>query len=100
MITKPGNFNGLNINLFLEPLKESIFTDARGLRIMIHNESYIPTSNDGFPVNAGVKNSIQITRTDYYRLGPPYNDCVKPGDTHDSELYNYMINSNMSYTLG
>ena len=99
-LTKPGNLNGLRIDILLEPKRESLISDARGLQMMVHNESYFPTANDGFAINAGVRNSVQVTRTDYTRLGPPYNQCVKEGDKHDSELYNYMINEGLSYSRG
>ena len=92
--------NGLRIDLLVEPMRESFVSNARGLQMLIHNESYTAPDTDGFPINTGVRNSIQVTRTDYKRLGQPYNNCVKEGEKHDSELYNYMINANLTYGQG
>ena len=65
---------------------------------MIYNNSYIPNTNDGFPISSGGRTSIEIKRNDFLRLGEPFNNCVKTGDKSDSDLYNYILQAGETYS--
>jgi hypothetical protein len=77
-----------------------------GLRLIIHNESIDPgyyggLAKNGMYIPTGQANDIAVKKTFTYKLGPPYNYClkdVKSINSYDSDIYRYMIKStNYSY---
>jgi hypothetical protein len=80
-----GSIFGFELKLNLEKIlidNGTIFDDSDGVRIIIHNSSYDPAyykgrSSDGFNVAPGFNHLISIKRTFSYKLGLPYNNCLK-----------------------
>ena len=104
-----GSIYGLDLKLNLENIPintKAFFNDSDGIRIIIHNSSYDPTyygggATNGFNVAPGFNYLISIKRTFSYKLGLPYNNClkdVKSIDSYDSDVFRYIIKStNYSY---
>jgi hypothetical protein len=104
-----GSSYGLDLKLNLENIPintRAFFNDSDGLKIIIHNSTYDPTyyggeALNGFNVAPGFNHLISIKRTFSYKLGEPYNNClkdVKSIDSYDSDLFRYIIQStNYSY---
>jgi len=104
-----GSIFGFELKLNLEKIlidNGTIFDDSDGVRIIIHNSSYDPAyykgrSSDGFNVAPGFNHLISIKRTFSYKLGLPYNNClkdIKSIDSYDSDVFRYIIQStNYSY---
>jgi hypothetical protein len=97
-----GYFNGLHILIQLNELNNKMYD---GLRIIVHNSSinpeyYAGISDKGYNLANGFYSEILIKRIFSYKLGQPYNDCLKEVnsiDSFDSELYRYILNSS-NYT--
>jgi len=104
-----GSIFGFELKLNLEKIlidNGTIFDDSDGVRIIIHNSSYDPAyykgrSSDGFNVAPGFNHLISIKRIFSYKLGLPYNNClkdIKSIDSYDSDVFRYIIQStNYSY---
>jgi hypothetical protein len=104
-----GSSYGLDLKLNLEniPINTRTYSsESDGIRIIIHNSTYDPTyyggeALNGFNVAPGFNHLISIKRTFSYKLGEPYNNClkdVKSIDSYDSDLFRYIIQStNYSY---
>ena len=104
-----GSSYGLDLKLNLENIPintRAFFNDSDGLKIIIHNSTYDPTyyggeALNGFNVAPGFNHLISIKRTFSYKLGEPYNNClkdVKSIDSYDSDVFRYIIQStNYSY---
>jgi hypothetical protein len=99
-----GSFNSLRIGVNLANISTLHLVD--GLRVIIHNKTFDPNyyngiSENGFNVAPGFFYEISVKRIFSYKLGPPYNNClkdVKSIDSFDSHLYRYIIQStNYSY---
>jgi len=88
-----GSFNSLRIGVNLANISTSHLVD--GLRVIIHNKTFDPNyyngiSENGFNVAPGFFYEISVKRIFSYKLGPPYNNClkdVKSIDSFDSHLY-------------
>jgi len=103
--TKFGLKIGLNLtNIPIDFNQPSNIQD--GVRVIIHNQTsdpeyYLGDSNNGFNLAPGLVYEISVKRIFTYKLGQPYNNClkdVKSIDSFDSDLYRFMINStNYSY---
>jgi len=101
-----GSLNSLRIGVNLANISFNNTTKLDGLRIIIHNKTfdsnyYMGFSDNGFNVAPGFFYEISVNRIFSYKLGLPYNNClkdVKSIDSFDSHLYRYMIQStNYSY---
>jgi len=107
----PGSFFGFQVELNLETIPNDLEDHEHriglsGLRIIVHNVSNDPVNYAGMPLNGfevapGFINEIPIKRVFTYRLGPPFNNClkdVKSLDSFDSDLYRHVIKyTNYSY---
>jgi len=77
-----------------------------GIRLIIHNISNDPGYYGGLPLTGfniapGFINEILVSKIFIYKLGQPYNNCiknVKSIDSYDSDLFRYILQStNYSY---
>ena len=101
-----GFLNSLRIILNLANISFDKTNLLDGLRFIIHNKTDDPNyyngySDNGFNLALGFNYEISVKRIFSYKLGSPYNNClkdVKSIDSFDSDLYKYMIQStNYSY---
>jgi hypothetical protein len=101
-----GSYNSLQIGVNLSDISFTKTNKLDGLRIIIHNKTddpnfYSGISNNGFNLAPGLDYEISVKRIFTYKLGLPYNNClkdVKSIGSFDSDLYRYMIQStNYSY---
>jgi len=99
-----GSFTSLLFGIKLANISATNKLD--GLRIIIHNKTYDPNYYmgvlfNGFNIAPGLDYQISVKRIFSYKLGLPYNNClkdVKSIDSFDSDLYRYIIQStNYSY---
>jgi hypothetical protein len=101
-----GSTNSLRISISLANISNGKTSQFDGLRFIIHNKTddpnyYMGYSDNGFNLAPGFFNEISVNRIFSYKLGLPYNNClkdVKSIDSFDSDLYRFMIQStNYSY---
>jgi hypothetical protein len=101
-----GSYYSLRIGVDLSNISFDSATTLDGLRIIIHNKTddpnfYLGFSHNGFNLAPGLDYEISVNRIFSYKLGLPYNNClkdVKSIGSFDSDLYRYMIQStNYSY---
>ncbi len=98
ILKSQGQIVGLRIELLLDPPISSSFKFERGLNIVIKNRSEYISSLDGFPIKTGQNNVIQVSKTVSENLPAPYTKCVVDGAEHSSEIYNYILGTNMTYS--
>jgi len=93
---------GLEIGLNLTSISfNSTFNYKDGVRIIIHNQTldpnyYLGYSDNGLNLAPVLIYEIPVNRIFSYKLGYPYNNClkdVKSIDSFDSDLYRFMIKS-------
>jgi len=98
--------SGLTIGVNLANISFDKTNPLDGLRIIIHNKTddpkyYMGFSHNGFNIAPGLDYQISVKRIFSYKLGLPYNNCLKDVesiDSFDSDLYRFMIQStNYSY---
>ena len=96
----------LCIRLNLENITFDNSSIYDGIRLIIHNSTYDSnyyegSSPNGFNLETGFQYEISIKRIFTYKLGQPYNNClkdVKSIDSFDSDLFRYILKStNYSY---
>jgi hypothetical protein len=97
----------VTINLTKIPFdKKCITSEMDGMRLIIHNISNDPGYYGGLPLTGfniapGFINEILVSKIFIYKLGQPYNNCiknVKSIDSYDSDLFRYILQStNYSY---
>jgi hypothetical protein len=101
-----GFFNSLQISLNLDKISFDKTNPLDGIRVIIHNKTFDPNyymgySDSGFNLAPGFFNEISVNRIFSYKLGLPYNNClkdVKSIGSFDSDLYRFIIQStNYSY---
>jgi hypothetical protein len=99
-----GSFTSLLFGIKLANISATNKLD--GLRIIIHNKTYDPNYYmgvlfNGFNIAPGLDYQISVKRIFSYKLGLPYNNCLKDVESIDSfysDLYRFMIQStNYSY---
>ena len=104
--------SGKNMNNETIPIKNSNFGGRfdefhldvyapKGLNIWIHNKTAPPLigGHDEIIVLPGYNNFISVERTFEYKLGEPYNQCLKDVSSFDKNktLINYFLEKNQSY---
>ncbi|GFU28559.1 acid-sensing ion channel 1 [Nephila pilipes] len=74
-VTKSGLYTGLEIVLDTEHGNYSCPSGAIGFRIVIHDPSETPNTNEkGFNISPGLETSVSMRQTLIHRLPPPYKD--------------------------
>jgi hypothetical protein len=101
-----GSKNSLIMGLNLSNISFDKTNPLDGLRFVIHNKTDDPNyyrgySDNGFNIAPGFFYEMSVNKIFTYKLGLPYNNClkdVKSIDSFDSDLYRYIIQStNYSY---
>jgi hypothetical protein len=99
-ISKAGNINGLRLKLFVgNPNNVPKFIETNGYHVIIHNQTYKISTNEGFDISTGVETSVIINRI-YETLKPkPYSECIDLNsiDSFDSNLYRVLYGLNQTY---
>jgi hypothetical protein len=95
----PGKTYGLQLRI--GPLKSENkypITFSTGLKVLINNQSFTPNVDDNFiSVEPGKETDIAVDRTFTSNIPKPYSGCTDLTQGYNSELYNFIINSNKSY---
>ena len=75
---QPGWRNGLRLEFYIGNLdNHQQFIYKAGMRIIIHNQTVIPFSDDdGFDVSVGEQSNIAMLRTFIKRQPYPYSECI------------------------
>ena len=93
-----GSYYGLQMEIYLGNQNyTNSFVYKNGLRVMIHNNSIIPSIHEGIDVSPGLETSIQVRRTFDYKKPYPYNKCIQLNQGYDSELYRVVTMKNATY---
>jgi hypothetical protein len=99
-LNKPGNIFGFKLQLFIgNPNNIPEFVEKSGYRVIIHNQTYTLSFNEGFEISTGVETNLAINRI-YETLKPkPYSECIHLDtiDSFDSYLYRVIYSSNQTY---
>jgi hypothetical protein len=53
------------------------FACNKGVHVIIHNQTYVPTDMDGFDVAVDTHTDLALSRTHVNRKAAPYGDCIK-----------------------
>jgi len=102
------NLSNIPFDNNISNIKKKTLYDFDGVRVIIHNQTYDPEyylgySDNGLNVAPGFYYEIAVKRLFTYKLGRPYNSClkdVKSFDSFESNVYKYMLEStNYSYTF-
>jgi hypothetical protein len=73
-------------------------TFSTGLKVLINNQSFTPNVDDNFiSVEPGKETDIAVDRIFSSNIPKPYSSCTDLNQGYNSELYNFIINSNKSY---
>ena len=74
---QPGRKFGLQLELYIgDPYIQELYTYIRGIKVIVHNQSYDPFPEEGVDVAPGQQSNIAISRTFINHLPLPYNDCI------------------------
>ena len=62
-ISKTGNFNGLRLKLFIDnPKNIPDFIERSGYHVIIHNQTYAISANEGYDISPGIETNFAISR--------------------------------------
>jgi len=98
-ISKPGNTNGLKLELFVNNPNETLgndYVETSDYHIVISNQTYEISMSESIDISVGVETNIAVNRL-YTSLKPkPFSNCIDLSkiDSSDSDLYRYMFLSN------
>ena len=92
-VYKIGKDPGLNLKIFTS----NSYQDFTGLKIIIHNSSVNPSSNEGFEVPTGFKTNVAVNRLFIYKKEYPYSNCISDIGSHKSELVQAILKTGYKY---
>jgi hypothetical protein len=73
-------------------------TFSSGLKVLINNQSFTPNANDDFiSIEQGKETNIKVDRAFTSYVPKPYNGCTDLTQGFNSELYNFIVDSNKTY---
>ncbi len=87
--------NGLRLKLFIgNPKTIPEFIETSGYHVIIHNQTYAITYNEGYDISPGIETNFAINRLYETNKPKPYSDCVDLDsiDSFDSDLLIYVFN--------
>ncbi len=100
-ISRAGNINGLRLKLFIGNNLNDMasFQELLGYHVIIHNQTYKITLNEGFDISTGVETNFAIYKVYETNKPNPYSDCIDLNsiDSFDSNLYRVIYASNKTY---
>ena len=92
-VDKPGKRNGFQMEMFLGlPFKISPWIYSSGLRIFVHNNSVIPSPDEGIDISAGYETDIKVDRKLINNLPDPYSNCTAFDDRFRTDFYKITVN--------
>lgn len=72
---------------------------SSGARVVIHNQTRLPSLNEGMLLSIGQQTYIDVNRMFSSLLEQPYSNCVGTIDiNHPSKLVKLILSSGVSYT--
>jgi len=93
----PGEKNGLFLSFVLQKSQNRYSSSpSTGLRIFVHNASFIPSSSEGINLRSATLTNIAIKRTTIRKAPSPYSECINL-NSFDSVLYRSIIQSKGVY---
>ncbi len=99
-INKAGNLHGLRLELFIgDPKNIPKFIQTSGYHVIINNQTYGITFNEGYDISPGVETNLAINRLYESTKPKPYSECIDLNsiDSFDSYFYRVMFDSNKTY---
>ncbi len=94
--------NSYGLQLVVGPLvnrNKYPVTFSSGLKVLINNQSFTPNANDDFlSIEPGKETDIVVDRTFISNTPKPYSGCTDLTQGYDSELYNFIVKSNKTYS--
>ena len=93
-----GQISGLRIDFLLDPPFYDNLESQRGLNIVIKNRSEFIGSFEGNSIKPGQRNALSVSKTVSQNLPEPYTSCVADNAKYPSEIYNYILGSNYTYS--
>lgn len=98
--SKPGNLNGLEVQLYIPrpPDFFTAYTSTLGAQVTVFNSSQTTDIADGFIVSVDTDTRVSLSRTISRRLPYPYSDCVQDLASYNSDLVDYFVQNEVSYT--
>ena len=98
-VTYEGEMNGFSLALGPVVNKNAYpSTLTRGLKIFVHNQSYVPSYFDtALSLKPGEQTSIAVQRTFASHVPSPYSNCVDLSHGYPSDLYRFIVNANKTY---
>jgi hypothetical protein len=92
-VTKEGMLNGLRLEIFVgEALSIKNFAFGNGLTIFINNETFLPSTFDGYEISTGKETNIHLEKLRIRKVYEPYGECtfnLKTKNSFDSDLYRF-----------
>lgn len=95
----PGKIFGLDVILHVKKRPNVFPRRTNGFEMVIHNRSINPNyywgfSNDAINISPGLATILMVSRVFYYKLGKPYNKCIKENtfdDSLETDFLEFMI---------
>ena len=84
----------LELGPMMNKNEKSLVIKSQGLKMFIHNASFVPSSFDSaLSIESGKETSIAVQRTFSSNLPAPYTDCTDSSNAHKYALYRSIVNS-------
>ena len=95
---RSGPSSGLKLEIFAGiPGNHDKFIEKRGFYVAVHNNSKRPlTKYEGFKVPVGYLSEVSVSRTFFWKLDAPYNNCRKNLNVFNSDTDIYKLTSNLT----
>ena len=87
---------GLTLLLGLSNLNKYPLSDSKGIRLYVHNRTFLPINTEGFFLKPGEKTTIALKKTFYYNYPYPYSEC-QDLTSFKSELFTFTVNEYKNY---
>lgn len=98
---KPGWENGLRIEMFVGRNEQLQYIYKTGIRIIVHNQSYVPfPDEDGIDIATRRQTNIGIRRKFINRLSDPYSNCVDELNDQVASKNNILLEMNKQKQSG
>jgi hypothetical protein len=93
----PGEKNGLFLSFVLQKSQNRYSSaPSTGLRIFVHNASFVPSSSEGINLRLAALTNIAIKKSVINKAPSPYSECINL-KKFDSILYRSIIKSKRVY---
>ena len=95
---KPGLLNGLQMEMFLGLQdKMPYWIYAAGLNVFVHENSVLPSPDEGINISPGFETNIDVLRQLNKNLPQPFTDCLNENEQFKTEFYKITTRLNQTY---